>query len=149
MRPQNLPSSRRCWKCNKGDSSNMAPWVLVGQSLSWCARMGILTFCMSFLNCKLQDAQVSPGVPPERSSLASLCSCGARSESGEEQGRHLIRKCLRSQRGDQDPQDSPALVRACAFCVSDFHLKSPITGEYDHQEFEGGNGAPQKVNKDM
>lgn len=83
------------------------------------------------------------------SSLAFLCSSGARSESGEEQGRYLIRKCPRSQGGALDPQGPPALECVCAFCVSDFHLKSPIAGEYDHQEFKGGNGAPQKVNKDM
>lgn len=40
-----------------------------------------------------------------------------RSESSEEQGRHFIRKCPRSQRGDPDPEDAPALVW-CAFSVS-------------------------------
>lgn len=141
----NLPFSRRCWKCSRGDSSNMAPCVLIDQSLSWYAQVGMLTFYMTFLNCNPQDAQVFPEMP----SSAFLCSYGAMSESGEGQGKYLIRKCPRSQRGDPEPQDPPALVRVYAFCVSHFHLKSPIAGEYDHQEFEGGNGAPQKVNKDM
>lgn len=52
-----------------------------------------------------------------------------RSESVEEQGRHFIRKCPRSQRGDPDPEDAPALVRVCIFGVSGFHPKSPVAGD--------------------
>ncbi|CAI9176066.1 unnamed protein product [Rangifer tarandus platyrhynchus] len=48
-----------------------------------------------------------------------------RSESGEEQGRHFIRKCPRSQRGDPDPEDAPALVRVWILGVSSFSSKEP------------------------
>ena len=48
-----------------------------------------------------------------------------RSESGEEQGRHIMQKCPRSQREDPDPEDTPAPLHVCILCVSGFHLKRP------------------------
>ena len=88
------------------------------------------------------------GWDPQRCPSAFLCSSGVRSEGGEKQGRCLIQKCPRSQRILRD-EDAPALPHVCVFCFSDFHPKSPVTGESDDQEFWGGNGAPQKVNKNM
>lgn len=82
------------------------------------------------------------------SSSASLCSSGARSENDKEQGRHLIQKGPMSQEKTQS-RGVPLPWCMCARSVAQISSEEPITGEDDHQEFQEGNRAPQKVNKDM
>lgn len=41
----------------------MVPWVVVGQSLCWCAQVGMLAFCLVLLNC---HPQVLLGVTPQK-----------------------------------------------------------------------------------
>lgn len=77
--------------CSGGDHPSMALRDMVSRSPSRGAEGGTLTFHTAFLNCYAQDTQVSPGV-----------TSGARSESGKEEGRRLLRKCRKSQRGGLD-----------------------------------------------
>lgn len=55
---------------------------------------------------------------------------------GTESGEELGERCSIPSAPDRKPawRDSLPGVCACALCVSDFHLKRPITGEYAHQE---------------
>lgn len=62
---------------------------------------------------------------PARMFFRSSLQPEVRSESGEEQGRHFMQKCPRSQRADPDPRDAPAPLRVCILCASGFHLKRP------------------------
>ena len=122
---QNLPFSWGHWNCHRGEDSSKASWDVTGQSLPWCARAGLPHFCMDFLSCYPQDTWTSPGVTPARMFFRSSLQPEVRSESGEEQGRHFMQKCPRSQRADPDPRDAPAPLRVCILCASGFHLKRP------------------------
>ena len=100
LSPQNSPFSWGRWNCRRGKHSSKAPWDVTGQSLPWCAGAGLPHFCMDFLSCYPQDTWVSPGVTPTRMFFCSSLQPEVRSESGEEQGRHFMQKCPRSQPGD-------------------------------------------------
>lgn len=45
----------------------MMPWDAVGQFISWCAEVGVLTVCMAFLNWYPQGTQLSPHMIPSPS----------------------------------------------------------------------------------
>lgn len=57
------------------------------------------------------------------------------------------RSCAQAPAGRPHPTDAP--LGAHVSPKSLFFSEEPVTGEWDHQELQGRNRAPQEVNKDM